>query len=252
MTIVNQWKMRIDNIDWANLNHAFGPAVDLPALLKDLFSDDQEKCSQSIDELFGNICHQGTVYEATSYAVPFIFAALDDPETPKRDELIGLLGCIATGESYHAVHQPEKVEEVRKEMIWVDRARNEIILQLDTAIRLLSDQDRLVRQGAAFLLACFPKEQDRLRPPLLEAFELEKSGHCRIVMGLSLSLLGEFRERFFKLNRFINLPVDRLKRFARSLSQGDIPRREGLFILQETALETFEEQMLDQSNTALE
>src|SRR5688572_7894632 len=69
----------IDSIDWASLNHAYGSAEDVPGLLRQLTSDDDEKRQEAIYELFGNIWHQGTVYPATAVAVPFLYELLNAP-----------------------------------------------------------------------------------------------------------------------------------------------------------------------------
>jgi hypothetical protein len=53
--------------------------------------------------LYSNICHQGTVYQATAYAVPFIAAvAAGDVSDGIRVPLLALLGDISIGGSYLA------------------------------------------------------------------------------------------------------------------------------------------------------
>jgi hypothetical protein len=61
----------LDKIDWSKLNHAYGEASDIPALIRSLLSNDKKVRDGAMYELCGNILHQGTVYEASSYAVPF-------------------------------------------------------------------------------------------------------------------------------------------------------------------------------------
>ena len=53
----------LDLVPWAKLKHAYGEA---PGILRALAAGDAE----GLDALFGNIWHQGTVYPATSHAVP--------------------------------------------------------------------------------------------------------------------------------------------------------------------------------------
>ena len=52
----------LDLIDWASLQHAYDSAADVPDLLRDLASTNEEKRKNAIYKLFGNIWHQGTVY----------------------------------------------------------------------------------------------------------------------------------------------------------------------------------------------
>ncbi len=61
----------LEGIDWGSLHHAYGAASDVPGLLRALASPRRKKRSRAIYDLYGNIWHQGTVYEATAYAVPW-------------------------------------------------------------------------------------------------------------------------------------------------------------------------------------
>ncbi|KAM0430042.1 hypothetical protein ACHAPT_006048 [Fusarium lateritium] len=87
----------LEDIDWAKLQHAYGSAEDVPALLKALRCHDKEELDQVYFALTSNILHQGTRYEATSYAVPFLYALLDAKDTPRRDELLYYLVNVAVG-----------------------------------------------------------------------------------------------------------------------------------------------------------
>lgn len=58
----------LDDPRWNELDHAYGPAGDIPDLLRALERGDQELW----DELVPALCHQGCVYTATYAAVPHI------------------------------------------------------------------------------------------------------------------------------------------------------------------------------------
>jgi HEAT repeat protein len=90
-------RLDLDSIDWASLRHAYGSAEDVPGLIRDLRSSDAEVRRAAMYELYGNIYHQGTRYEASAYAVPFLLELVADPDTPARHEVIQLLSCLATG-----------------------------------------------------------------------------------------------------------------------------------------------------------
>jgi hypothetical protein len=62
----------LDDVDWAGLRHAYGPAGDTPGLLRALVSESPAKREHAVHELYGNIFHQGSRYEATAHAVPFL------------------------------------------------------------------------------------------------------------------------------------------------------------------------------------
>jgi hypothetical protein len=55
----------IDRVDRASPHHAYGPATDVPGLLRDLLSRDGEVRRAALDEFYGNVLHQGSVYDAT-------------------------------------------------------------------------------------------------------------------------------------------------------------------------------------------
>ncbi|MFI2564964.1 hypothetical protein [Paenarthrobacter sp. NPDC018779] len=106
----------LDHVDWSQLQHAYG---------KGIVSLDGSNTSISIagdvarslallrvdpsfaigDGLYSNVCHQGTVYEATAHTVPFIAAvAAGDVPDSIRVPLLTLLGDISIGGSYAAPH----------------------------------------------------------------------------------------------------------------------------------------------------
>jgi hypothetical protein len=85
----------LDDVPWGTFQHAYGPAEDVPGLLRRLASGDAE----ALWELYGNIWHQGTVYEATAHAVPFLIALASAAEVPNRQEILAYLGWRARGPS---------------------------------------------------------------------------------------------------------------------------------------------------------
>lgn len=94
----------LESAPWANIQHAYGPASDIPDLLRALTSRDAAAREKARCELCGNIWHQHTVYEATAYAVPFLIRMLGDAQTPDRKWLgtyLVLLYWALTGEPRH-------------------------------------------------------------------------------------------------------------------------------------------------------
>ena len=83
----------LTDIPWASLRHAYGPADDIPGILRAILDGDEGTAKEAASELFGNIWHQGTVYQATAPAVPFL-ARLASAGC-RTATLAGLLGCIA-------------------------------------------------------------------------------------------------------------------------------------------------------------
>ena len=96
----------LDQVEWSNISHAFGPATNVPWLLRAVAGSDQAARDAAIPELWGTIWHQGTVYEASAYAVPFLARIARQAAMPDSDRamLVALLGAIAAGWSYLEVH----------------------------------------------------------------------------------------------------------------------------------------------------
>ena len=92
----------LNQIPWKKLPHAYGSADDVPDLLRALrtAAPDLRGEESPLWQLFGNIWHQGTVYEATAYAVPFLLEIAADKETLDRCGVLGLLAEIAKASSY--------------------------------------------------------------------------------------------------------------------------------------------------------
>lgn len=92
--------MGLEEIDWSTVQACYGPATSVPTWLRQLASPLQGERSEAISELWGCLCHQGTVYEASAIAVPFLFDAAKTLELPRadRDQLLALVVHIGLGE----------------------------------------------------------------------------------------------------------------------------------------------------------
>ncbi|MFZ2243094.1 MAG: hypothetical protein WAV90_26660 [Gordonia amarae] len=117
----------VDRVDWESLAHAYGvgagdddaPHTDVAGSLRGLAITDtnhEPQCETGTSEgetsafddaiylLYGNIWHQGTIYQATAYAVPFLvaYAAGDDTPQQQRRSIIELLAFIGIASSFEA------------------------------------------------------------------------------------------------------------------------------------------------------
>ena len=97
--------------EWSELTHAYGSAEDVPALLAQLNSPDEQAREAACSELFGNIWHQGTVYPATVKALPHLIALFRSPDCIDRNLVAILLASIADGDGYYHVHS--RLESLR-------------------------------------------------------------------------------------------------------------------------------------------
>lgn len=135
----------LDDVRWCDLTHAYGPAEDVPALIRALYEDDAEAADEAIYELYGNIHHQGTIYQASAPAVPFLAHAVHHAPG-KRDELLMLLAVLAD-------HDPAAVESPHwpgSDVAAVCAALCEVVPDL---LPCLGDPERGVRRAALRVVA---------------------------------------------------------------------------------------------------
>lgn len=92
--------VRADEVDWSRVEAGYGPADEVPSLLASLYSPDPAERDRAIGELWSCLCHQGTVYEASAVAVPFLLdAARDAPlAPPERTSVLALIAHIGRRE----------------------------------------------------------------------------------------------------------------------------------------------------------
>lgn len=152
----------LDSVDWEALEHAYGPARDVPARLPLLVSRNARQRAQAMEWLTGSLWHQGSVYPATAEAVPFLLEAL--PSAPEPALLLEALSLFSTGEGWHDAHQhsplladrrhtPEFRATVREEREWVQFIRERVAAGSALYRELSAHADRQVRLWAAALLA---------------------------------------------------------------------------------------------------
>lgn len=102
----------LSEVPWDDLAHAYGsgigqaPHEDVPGSLRLLGADDEETMGEGVYLLFSNVCHQGTIYEVTAHAFPFIAAwAAGAPADGERLlSAFHLLAQIALAATYDAPH----------------------------------------------------------------------------------------------------------------------------------------------------
>ncbi|NJO01053.1 MAG: hypothetical protein HC880_04575 [Bacteroidia bacterium] len=66
-------------------------------------------------ELCSNICHQGTIYEATAYALPFIIRHLTDPMVPDKVYLLCYLAYMARDcTQLSSIHEVQTLQAIKE------------------------------------------------------------------------------------------------------------------------------------------
>jgi hypothetical protein len=95
----------LGSVDWGRLSHAYGEATNVPEMLRGLASEDRDERENALDGLFWTIHHQGTIYDSTAHAVPFLLELAGNPDVLDRDRILDLLAAITGGCGYQQVHQ---------------------------------------------------------------------------------------------------------------------------------------------------
>lgn len=193
----------LDIIPWSQLQHAYGAAEDVPDLLRALAGSEQES-EDALGELFATIWHQGTVYEASSYAVPFLVELAVSPEVARRGDILSLIGSLAEGTSYLDVHarpdlafsgflrdEPDFEQNLTEELADVARARAAVAESLDVICRLLTDDAPLIRAAAAWVLTRFPERCSEFGPSIRLACANESHSLARAGLLWCLGAIGD-------------------------------------------------------------
>ncbi|MFF4733909.1 HEAT repeat domain-containing protein [Streptomyces mirabilis] len=84
----------LHDIDWASMEHAYGSAEEVPALLTALRSPDAGERHKALDRYYGAVHHQGSVYPPTAASLPFLYELAADGAAPDRAAVVALLVSI--------------------------------------------------------------------------------------------------------------------------------------------------------------
>ncbi|MEV7388406.1 HEAT repeat domain-containing protein [Streptomyces sp. NPDC091215] len=171
----------LDDVPWADLEHAYGAADDVPVTLRLLAraGDDPER-EERLDHLDASIYHQGgAVYPAGAAAVPFLIELAATPGLPMRAAIVELVCRFAA-------LQNEMREPWRSAGPAVS-CRAAMVAGHDALAALLGDADHSVRTAAATLLWEYalwsPRTDDAVRA-LVGRDEVEPDLALRVALRL--------------------------------------------------------------------
>jgi len=91
----------LDDRGWSEVTHAYGPAPDIPPLLRQLrdFPPATDYRAEPYFSLWSALCHQGDVYSGSYAAVPHLVAALLASTSPLYDSPLQLIVCFEIARS---------------------------------------------------------------------------------------------------------------------------------------------------------
>jgi hypothetical protein len=219
----------LDAVDWAAVEHAYGPATDVPDLLRALCFPDPAARKHARHALFGTIVHQGTRYAATAAAVPFLAELAVAPDTPDRHWLVVLLTYAAIG--YDAASLPAGIVDGTLDELarttntpgdeqaygpWALAAYQAVQAVVPSLLPLLDHDDPPLRCAVAHLVAWFPRWALASLPRLRGRLAAEPDPDAKATMLVALGLLAGAQAQ-----------TDDAPRLARLLGDGDAVVRWG-------------------------
>ena len=207
----------LDKIDWKSLEHAYGEASDVPDLIRSLASKDEEKRHDALWELYGNIFHQGTRYEATAYAIPFIFELIRDSNVLDKANLIKFTVDLALG--YPEAFLP-KGPNVEDWVIDADQLRRDeeaedlgdvneewlkdmnafigsykaVLKEVPTYYKCIESKNTDIKIIAIFAIAWFREEAKNSAIKIRNLIENETNENILVNSLISLSMLDSYLE----------------------------------------------------------
>lgn len=163
----------LDDVDWSQLEHAHGEASDFPALIRAALSDIPRDSDFAFRLLHETIWHQGTIYQATAAAVPFIAALAGSAETAKGTDFAMLLATLAHGRGFfdrESFSEQDKEmwrrvlekngqdleERIAEDKLWTKATQQAISDHLPVLYPYLEDDDEYVREYIADALSKLP------------------------------------------------------------------------------------------------
>jgi hypothetical protein len=166
-----------EEVPWESLEHAYGPASELPDCFRGLLSPAREVREWAVDELSEVLVHQGTVSEATLRAVPILFELLERPGVRGQADIATLLAAIAEAEPGDL---PDPV---------ADQCRRAVGERLDALLPYLRHRDHAVRAAVAAAAGRFPERAGGLVPLLRAALVRENSAEVRACLEHTIGRL---------------------------------------------------------------
>ncbi len=204
----------LDDIPWGQIRDAYGPAESVPVRLRELLSSDVEDRAFAIDQLNMGICHQGSVAEATAYAVPFLVELARSSTVEGKADILMLLGNIAGGAHAFLTNRERQREEIVQGCIryrsmtqeeakaaflavqdWNARALDAVDQGCDAYLALARDDGAEVRLAAAYALVALARaglRASEITRYLVARLDVEADDRVRAVILRGLFLCGTF------------------------------------------------------------
>src|SRR5437016_5632955 len=84
----------LDDVDWASMEHGYGPATDVPDMLRGMLSADAEVWYRSLNDFWDKVHNEGHMSDCTVACVPFLVEIALRPGTDSRWAVLDLIASI--------------------------------------------------------------------------------------------------------------------------------------------------------------
>nr|WP_202520858.1 PBS lyase [Streptomyces sp. SID5614] len=163
------------------MEHAYGPADDVPELLRGLASADPAEREAALDGMYGAVHHQGDVYACTLACIPFLFELVVDPGVQDRGgvvELLTSIGGFDLDEDDEAEIDEDEIEGAANYAM----AAAAVTAGAGVFFELIADEDPGVRLAAPLALATLHRHPVRVLALLRERLPVEPDEEVRLAL----------------------------------------------------------------------
>lgn len=225
----------LDSIQWSALNHAYGSADDVPDLIRSLLQPDDDTRDRTLYALYSNIWHQGTVYQATPYAVPFLIELLSSPTVTRKYDILIYLSHLAQGNTYLDNPQDNYLfvdnrdldifhQQLETELNYVRRTYIAVRDGIEAYFQLMLNkhEDLQTRMAVPYLLSNFTEFQTMIVPRLLRLLPTEQHRLMRASIIMTLRYLQHGQNTFDHLEPYLAPDEDLIVQIATAMAISEI------------------------------
>jgi hypothetical protein len=148
----------LDDVRWKELSHAYGTAEDTPGLLRRLALGQAD--DDTWEALVSSLTHQGTVYDASAAAAPFLIRLTQTLSGPDLEGVLTMLQDIATAATSPSASTAQSCKVAAEG-------------GFEQYVDFLSHADPHVRVAAGNLVVCCPRYAAQARRALESAIDSE-------------------------------------------------------------------------------
>ncbi|MCB9587621.1 MAG: hypothetical protein H6718_19620 [Polyangiaceae bacterium] len=190
------WDDGLDDIDWEELEDAYGPAVDVPDQLR-LVASGGDDWDEGLAALDAGIFHQGGCFDATPVAVGYLIRMLEGAPDAPLPQVLEFLARLSMGHLVDTVQgfDPLVFRSAPPSADYPEGAATveAVAAGGDVYLRLLAHSDADVRASAAYLVAGLPGCREGALRVLPEALESETSEVAKASLALCCGRHGVWK-----------------------------------------------------------